>query len=461
VDHEDLRQRARAGRPPDGVRMTAFRRQAVPAVIFAVFLMGMTVGDRAFAYLHVDAGRFPFYVTELTIAALLVTGAFCRIRFPMRLPTAERIAWGIFALAALQSTVRGFLSQPAVNVLRDAAITYYAVFFGFGRWILADRDVLRRLAIALSLTMLLKILLSEYQLVAEPPFSSQPAAMGMYLSLFILSALAYSDLEDGLRIPLAIAAGLAGSLLFLYQVRTCWIGFAAGLATLLILMKPSLRRAHRAFAGIGAAVMVVGVVSWYFVDPARLAGSLGEVASLGRLARQPTAVVAEAVPAQPTDTPALSPAVKPLIETEASLGTSRTRLWMWGDMLHELHHDGTWAFGVSMGKPWLPPRLVPWWNLAERKRIDPHNSVLALFYRTGIFGVGAFLTFFALMLRRVFRFTRSAAPDFNRVTAAVGAAGAVYCLGHALTDVTFENPFKGLFVWLFLGLAAAWTRDAA
>ncbi len=277
-------------------------------------------------------------------------------------------------------------------------------------------------------------------------------------------------------LPLAVVSGLAGGLLFLYQVRTSWVGFLMGAAVLLLLLRPSLRRAHLRFAAVAMAIAIMMPSAWKALDRDRVAGSMDEIHTFGVLLNQPGAIVNEAFRPKPAAPPPSTPTAipiskteekpvaaieeKPLIETQASLGTSRTRLWMWGDMITELKNDGTWVLGVPMGKPWLPPRIVPWWNLKVTKRIDPHNSFLAMLYRTGIFGLGAFGVIVLSVIIRAIRAARKLPEDsVDRLLVAAAVAGAVYCLGHAATDVTFENPFKGLFVWLMLGVASALTRE--
>jgi len=137
-----------------------------------------------------------------------------------------------------------------------------------------------------------------------------------------------------------------------------------------------------------------------------------------------------------------------------SLGTVRTRLWMWGDLLEELWKNKTFILGVPFGVKWRPPRIIPWWESTDR--IDPHNSFLAILYRIGIFGFLSLLFLIGLTIygtiKTINRFSQLEEHKSEMLLLIASIGSIVYCVLHALTDVTLENPFKGMFLWIFMGI---------
>jgi len=110
------------------------------------------------------------------------------------------------------------------------------------------------------------------------------------------------------------------------------------------------------------------------------------------------------------------------------------------------------AFGVPFGKLYLPIQVV--WRVNSPMRYDPHNSLVAILYRTGIVGFTLFCLMTAWALRVFYR-----TPT---VYCAIALGGMVYVLSHALTDNVLENSFKGLWFWSSVGIGLVslrWTKD--
>ncbi len=107
-----------------------------------------------------------------------------------------------------------------------------------------------------------------------------------------------------------------------------------------------------------------------------------------------------------------------------------------------------------------PPQVTAW--LSQTTRYDPHNSYIALIYRTGLLGFFFFLAILYFVVRHLIRFTRN--QDFSlpfRLWSTLLFAAIVYHQIHSQTDVTMENAFKGVPLWIFFGLALrSWPREA-
>ncbi|MFA5974891.1 MAG: hypothetical protein WC859_01845 [Elusimicrobiota bacterium] len=119
---------------------------------------------------------------------------------------------------------------------------------------------------------------------------------------------------------------------------------------------------------------------------------------------------------------------------------------------HQLHRTARILLGIPFGKLYLPPQVV-WW-LNSPRRYDPHNSWIAILYRLGIIGLLAFILLQGWVLRGITQRLFSSRQDpwiFSRLL--LVGAGIVYVLVHMITDNTLENAFKGIFLWILIGLA--------
>ncbi len=168
--------------------------------------------------------------------------------------------------------------------------------------------------------------------------------------------------------------------------------------------------------------------------------------------------VPDVTPTAPPATPAPPvPPEKPTYQQEV-LEQKGGAVFLRIPPLHASRYVRT-VLGIPFGYPFLPAFGEGW---LTTQRFDPHNSLIAWFYRTGLIGILSFgwVIFAALRRATVYslRMKSAATPlDPHILTASLCI---VYCLGHSLTDVTLENPFKGVFLWIFLGILYHTLRDA-
>jgi hypothetical protein len=107
-------------------------------------------------------------------------------------------------------------------------------------------------------------------------------------------------------------------------------------------------------------------------------------------------------------------------------------------------------FGVPFGKYYLPVQIV--WRVNSPHRYDPHNSLVAILYRTGFIGFLFFIGFNIAVLRSGMKFLRENTDIHSRLVLA-SMSCVVFVIGHALTDNVLENSFKGLWYWFLIALA--------
>src|SRR5438477_11642516 len=100
--------------------------------VLILLLVGTVVGDRTFAHLDINLGRFPLYITDAALAALMLGILLsrtlireARVVGRSALPFLPYLAWGtlLFLLA---------LPFRGIEAARDYAVFYYAAFILVG-----------------------------------------------------------------------------------------------------------------------------------------------------------------------------------------------------------------------------------------------------------------------------------------------------------------------------------------
>jgi len=119
----------------------------------------------------------------------------------------------------------------------------------------------------------------------------------------------------------------------------------------------------------------------------------------------------------------------------------------------------TVLFGIPFGKLFLPAEII--YCVVSPQRYDPHNSLIAVFYRMGASGFVFFTGIVLIIYCRIWRILKAGTLDpFWSGCLMTTGAGMTYHLVHSLTDNTLENAFKGLVFWLLVGLAISIMRRA-
>ena len=106
-------------------------------------------------------------------------------------------------------------------------------------------------------------------------------------------------------------------------------------------------------------------------------------------------------------------------------------------------------FGVPFGHRFVPGRIA--W-VHQVNRYDPHNSLIAILYRTGLVGFVSFLLLTGAAFWNALKSIKMATELDGKYVLFAVMSCLVYHLGHSLTDVTLENPFRGVLFWFLLGL---------
>jgi hypothetical protein len=106
--------------------------------------------------------------------------------------------------------------------------------------------------------------------------------------------------------------------------------------------------------------------------------------------------------------------------------------------------------GLPFGKNFIPVRMF--WRMWETERYDPHDSHIAMLYRTGVIGFSIYFFLVITTFLRGFRFARQTPSEEGQCIMITVLGCILFHFVHSATDVTLENSYKGIIFWVLLGL---------
>lgn len=473
---------------------------------FLMLLIGILLGDRAFCQIHL--GTFglrwlpALYVTEAALFGWggrvlwdVMTGNWkpgapsssLRCHFP----------WLLLGLGGYQSMIRGILGRfRLADVFRDSAMIYYSLFTAWTRHVLLDWRRCKQLgkiaAIALLAKTLYGFLLGQ---IAETG-GFQPSATSMYFAVCLILSGATFPLWRRKHWWYGILI-LQGTLIVLLRIRTSWAAITLALGAwccLLLWFRIGPRAAlPRVILVLLAAILLAfglskarivrvnsnGLVNEFssFFQGKKMANlmtrlwfwrdAVEEVTQTG-LAREKV-IAYNPIQEKPLEPEHLAAVIRSdaadrsMIARSAGIDPRRLKRVspedirrIEGGLQRErslTRRISQIAFGLPFGRPFVPPRV--WWLIQDTKRYDPHNSYVAIFYRTGALGLLSILWVILGEFRITLRTLNSTGTSLLKKQLLVGLlACLIYHIAHAMTDVTLENPHKGVLFWILLGVLA-------
>ncbi|MGQ0644807.1 MAG: hypothetical protein ACT4O3_04885, partial [Elusimicrobiota bacterium] len=435
----------------------------------------------------------------------------------------EKTLWALFSGASVLSFIRGAAAFPLLYVVRDSALYYYSFFAHTARIVLQDSGRVRTLGIVLALALLAKSSLSVFGLMGgganalyiscllavsllSMPLWEKKHRWWFVVIAFMFALLLHGRVRSswvafaafGLAFPLAAA-------FYGFGRRRCvkaLLALAAGACLLFVLPEESFQRKMRSR------------LAWVpFVGKGAMEGPLGSERPSG--AHQdhfPTDVKSNSI--------GTGASFRPLKQSRLVFYEFQTffqglaspnlltRVYFWLDAVEEVFGidsglfvenrrdsgsmspdfrdyltsrigkfqlsneiEGRWASfgvnsqtlrifaGVPFGHKFVPSRLF-WWML-ETTRYDPHNSHIAVLYRTGLIGFLSYAGILALSFVRGARLAFYAGDTEDRWVLLSLLGGLLVHVVHSMTDVTLENAYKGMFFWVFLGAVGACSKRSA
>jgi hypothetical protein len=459
-------------------------------------LAGFCAFNRAFSYIHITIHSLPIFVAEIYLSFSLLKMIFSKTGRHSLRSIVCTWPWILFAIAASSSLIRGVHTYMLADVLRDSALAYYSLFTVV---ILGMRIDLERIKTA-SWILFSIILVKAVAVLIAPYFRQQgirlilvdenPAAIAMYISMALLGWAAYWPWHRSKIAWTACGSFLVCASLSL-MVRSSWTGYVAGLLALLFCLWFNNRTIAYRWSIAHVILGVSGMSLLWLISKSpfgfeRMPGivltearsfslgsnadnvktrfylwedAIGEVFSSGLFSKHlhvedlkeynlPETVVDNVKTSVNIRIGAeghrREEVVLPLENKNAPIATTSRE---------DLTRIEKVFLGIPFGKPFFPPQVIYW--LESTKRYDPHNSQIAILYRMGVLGLFAFIAILFQTFSRLISIYRRVRTDLPAVTW-IAALLALLCYHqvHSLTDVTMENAFKGIMLWVIIGLAA-------
>lgn len=423
------------------------RRRTLAGTAVLLLLAGTALFDRAFGVIGVPG--VPIYISEMVLALgllslVLTPRPFVQLLRDRWLAPFILVVFGLWAIVRLATS----LSNPVLEVLRDSAVVYYALFAAVVV-ALARRDRRFQPAELLRLygrfvPVLLVVLPIRLAFVSIGALSDLgPVMPGSELKFVSAHRLG----------NLAVHAAVAVVYLATTQKRTkrTMVGITTGL--LVIIVAGTQNRGGLLAAGaIIIVAMLVGrrAVKFRWVAVCVLAVGLGIVAwgvdlrvqtdsreiSVGQLVQNVQTAVGIAPQGHSTQ------------QLEATIDF-RTELWtkVYDATRHEDRMENGWGFGVNLGSAFLPQHDDPGLR-------NPHNSHLTILFRLGLVGMALWCAFWFSWLRRVGHVAaslRRRRGDPNARLALLATVAVVGMLVNAFLDPSLEGPAVGVWLWCVVG----------
>ncbi len=443
-------------RPPAApTGSTAARRvpptgTTVAGTALLLLLAGLALLDRPFGVLGVPG--VPLYVTEIVlvvcVAELLIRrnplAGFARGRWLAPLMVLAFLGWGALRLVTS-------LSYPILDVVRDSALVYYALFaliaYGLGN---VDRrftpagllEVYGRFVPYMIVIAPFRLIISTIpSLKTLPPIipgsdvpllgGHRPGNLGVQVAIAVVY-LASTGRRDRATVA-GIVTGVLTILLVATQSRGGFLAAMTVIGLAMLLWGRRLRFRWTAAAGVLLALMIV---AW----------GLNLSISSGQRNFSPTQLFAN---------------VESLVSNDPSSSSSQLsdtenfRSVLWTRVLDATVRtdrlENGWGFGPNLGASFLPTH-------EDKALRNPHNSHLTVLARLGIVGAIIWavllLSWFGRVLPLARPRRRSLATRIGAVPrlALISGAAVAGMLVNAFFDPTFETPMAAVWLWSMIGI---------
>ena len=369
---------------------------------------------RDFAYIRLP--ELPLYVTELTLAVLMVG---CLLK--QDASTADRtpflkIDLLLFWCVGVACFTRGLVSNhDSVLVFRDSAIVLYSVFFLVGAWLVRDQEILKHLFLFFCIGASFATLNGLAWFIAQPE-QRRYVPYGVFVLTAFFGALL---LTINKRVAPGIGWGLTGLFgcgILLANARTVYVTFVVILLLIFwVGMSIDRKKPLSRLKTLGSLVVVVVLLATVFMQT-QTGSSL----------------------AQRTFDELLSGTVGFADDPNAKF-----RFEAWAEAIRRFLDNP--LFGESYG--------VPFSFVFADLDVRPHNTYLTVLYKMGLFG---FLPLTALIGRCLTQCWRkrkahSHQPDSLYLYCVLIALVAMCVFGSL--NLFLESPYLASIFWLVMGMS--------
>lgn len=481
----------------------------IQGIIWA-FLMGLSIfnpmaGGLALLFGYAIAGKFfaliniyefikvPLFITEPVLFILLVRAVEISIK-EHRLSEWEintKNPWLWFYLVGMIGICRGYLYAGMVSVLRDAMIVFYGVVAQITIAYVRNIRHIKTIYIVVLVSLILRLFMQPVGWI----FYYGVSEFGMYAAFITIGAICSFPIWGRFKaVPIIVLMVFIG-LMTVAEIRTVWVAFLLSLIFLLFMFmatKINLKLISATLLVIPISILTT-ISILKIASPSKYKDVKLEFFSMFAGRNSPNLLtriamwedaIQEVIPGAgklfyrfdhtvlfprtygSDEKPEIKKHSEPSISSfyDSDMETSATEILSRYEHTPISKAPPKWIennkyirflFGVPFGYRFVPDRISA---VHRVNRYDPHNSIIAMFYRTGIVGFSFFiLIIWKAFLNAFLALKKTYDLEYKLLLIAVMSC-AVYHLGHSLTDVTLENPFRGIPFWLLLGLMMALTR---
>jgi O-antigen ligase len=221
---------------------------------------------------------------------------------------------------------------------------------------------------------------------------------------------------------------LAFLFVIMAEVRAAWAGLVVTLILLAILLKKEFK--------IFILIFLLVVASIVIIDKFDLGVKKDKLSAMGEK------ITSVATGGQDT----------------MSAANIKWRLSIWGQTLKEIKEYPVfgWGYGIQIQYViWTMPLSLLKTKWGMPSIVPPHNHLLAITYKMGLFGLLLFLFINARIFFHGWGYLKKCKSEFNRRFLIGCLAGLVYWHGMAFFFDVLESPPTGIFLWILLGAILA------
>ena len=419
------------------------------ALVLGILLFGYIVGQSGFGHFSFSP-RKGIYLGE--VGLMICVGAMvARLTFTReRLIPKHPLAWAILVLITI-GTFRFFYdfrnSVNQIDVIRDFATIYYAVFFFVafnvarhpGSRLFLQRTITVALICAIFVSSVFFVVPSLYDhfLIHGQPFIAPRgdltgSFMGFACILFYLNG---QNKGHGIRWTLlSFAAFIA---LLIPMSRATFLGFAAAVTILMLSGQPK-------FLLRVAVFCVIGIMT---LTPIVLAVKGSGEETYATMFRDKILSVVEPFGNKRSFSSDVG---------EASQGNNEFRATWWKSVIDETNEKSPWVglgFGYDLAKRFLRSYTAPL-DPYEFDARSPHSILLTIYGRMGLIGFLFFAIVVFFILRSSLRYGVAIRRGKTAATDIAWWCGVVAILVTSCFGVMLEGPMAAIVFWSLLGMAS-------
>ena len=249
--------------------------------------------------------------------------------------------------------------------------------------------------------------------------------LALYYGLVVFFGVSFfAFLKRKMKPFIGVLIYLSLLLILIIEVRAGWLGLVVTLVFLVILLKKEVK--------VFLLILLLTVGSLFIIDHFQLTIDKNKIAEMANRVKSMTQ---QGLPGM-------------------SAANIKWRLKIWRQTIDEIkeHPIFGWGYGTQIDyEVWT--KQLSWLKAmgADTGILPPHNHLLAITYKMGVFGLVLFLFINFRVFFYGLGYIKKCKSEFNRRFLIASLAGLVYWHGMAFFFDVLESPPTGIFLWILLG----------